>query len=67
MNNFDGRLNYDHDKARKSRLHARARELHNGITRLAEDLKEHEGKAEALSAQESLSVLCLALEVDFRA
>lgn len=49
-------------KARVTRLYARAREIHEKISRLAEDLQPYEGQAEALGAQDSLSSLCYILE-----
>jgi hypothetical protein len=47
---------------RAQRLYNRAKDLHYEAGRLVEDLRDEEGKSEALSAQESLSSLCFVLE-----
>lgn len=48
--------------ARLRRLHTRVRDVHYVVGRLAEDLREEEGKSYALSAEDDLSTLGLRLD-----
>lgn len=49
-------------RARQERLLRRAQEVHEAVSRLAEDLREEEGRFLALSMQDDASSLSLLLE-----
>lgn len=49
-------------RARCERLFTRAKEAHEMVSRLMDDLRDEEGWNEAASAQDSLSSLCHVLE-----